>query len=138
MSDGTELWRQVEAAAESPDQPCSVRDLDGRPWYYQPNDARDIAHCIVCALESPGAIGESFNGGSPTPFTFPEGAKLLAEITGRDPLEISLPVRWCYDHDITKARTWIGYEPQGDLEAMMASARACEAGETDYTWDGNE
>lgn len=133
MEDGTELWHQIEDAAKNQNQPCSVCDLEGRPWYYQPNDARDIEHCIVCSLESPSAIGESFNGGSPFPFTFPEGAKLLAEITNQDLLEISLPVRWCYDHDITKAKTLIDYKPKGNLKAMMDSAIACKMGKTDYT-----
>ena len=136
MSDGTDLCRQVQAAAEDDDQPCSVRDMDGRPWYYQPNDARDVAHGLVCALEIPGAVGESFNLGAPGTFLSPEGAKRLAEITGRKLLEIRLPVQWRYDHDITKAKSWIGYQPKGDLKTMMASAKAVEAGESQgYIWE---
>ena len=134
MNDGTELWHEIEARAEDPDQPCAVRDEAGRPWYYQPNDARDIAHCIVCALRSPDAVGESFNGGAPAPFTFPEGARLLGDIRGREPVEVTVPVRWMYDHDITKAKTLIGYRPGGDLATMMASAAAFEAGEPDFRW----
>ncbi len=134
MADGTELWHEIEARSESSDQPCAVRDEAGRPWYYQPNDARDIAHCIVCALRSPDAVGESFNGGAPAPFTYPEGARLLGEIRRREPLEAVVPVRWMYDHDITKAKTLIGYRPTGDLDTMMASAAAFEAGEPDYQW----
>lgn len=136
MSDGTELWRQVEAKAKSKDQPCAVRDLEGRPWYYQPNDARDVAHGLMCALERPEALGESFNLSAPAPFLYPEGAAILAEHTGQDPLEIQLPVRWRYDHDMTKARGWIGYSPRGDLASMMTSARRAAAGEgPDYDWD---
>ena len=73
MSDGTELWHDIEAKAVSPQQPCSITDEDGRPWLYQPQDARDIAHCLVCALNSGAALGESFNAGAPEPFPFPEG-----------------------------------------------------------------
>lgn len=133
--EGRRLWEEVEAQAEDPDQPCSVRDLEGQPWVYQPNDARDMAHHLVCCLESPAAVGESFNAGAPAPFAFPDAAKILAAHTGRQPLEISLPVRWRYDHDITKSRTRIGYAPRGDLNVMMESAIRVEAGETvDYTW----
>ena len=46
----------------SPEQPCTVTDPDGRPWMFQPNDSRDIARCIVCALKSAAAFGEAFNG----------------------------------------------------------------------------
>lgn len=137
MADGTELWHQVEEAAEDEDQPCSVRDLDGRPWYYQPNDARDIAHMLVCALDEPGAVNEDFNCGSPTPFTLPEGAQLLAEKTGRTPLEIRLPVLYRYDHAITKAKSMINYQPKGDLRTMFKSANLVqEEGFVDYTWAG--
>ena len=137
MPDGTELWHDVEAAANSSDQLCSARDLDGHPWYYQPNDARDIAHLLVCALEHPAAIGESFNCGAPAVFTFPEATEILAEHTGEEVLEVRLPVRWQYDHDMTKAKSWIDYPPRGDLRTMIKSARLFEAGEHDgYTWDG--
>lgn len=135
MADGTELWHQVEAEAEDPGQPCIVVDAERRPWYYQPNDARDVAHGLVCALERPEALGESFNLGAPEPFLFPVAARLLAELTGRRPLEIRLPVQWRYDHSIAKARSWIGYQPRGDLQAMMRSAIAVQRGEgDDYQW----
>jgi UDP-glucose 4-epimerase len=135
MADGTELWRQVEAAAEDAEQPCSVTDLDGRPWYYQPNDARDVAHALVCAVQRPEALGEDFNLGAPAPFLFPEGAALLGELTGRKVLEVRLPVRWRYDHAIGKARSWIGFRPRGDLPTMMRAAWAFARGEHDgYDW----
>ena len=102
---------------------------------YQPNDARDIAHCIVCALQSDTALGEAFNGGAPEPFSFVDGARLLGEIRGIEPLEIKLPVRNIYDHAIGKAKSMIGYQPKGDLSTMMASAKRCKDGETDYTWE---
>jgi UDP-glucose 4-epimerase len=137
MADGTELWPEVEARAEGPDQPCIARDQDGRPWYYQPNDARDVAHALVCALEREEALGEAFNLGAPVPFPFTEGGALLAELSGRVPLEVRLPVRWRYDHDCAKARAWIGYQPRGDLQAMMRSAWAFKQGQHDgYSWEG--
>ena len=137
MADGTELWHDIEAAASGPDQPCSITDEEGRPWLYQPQDARDIAHCVVCALEADAALGESFNAGAPAPFPFPAGARLIAERRGVEPLEVTVPFQYQYDHCITKARSLIGYRPRGDLETMVESAFACEAGATDYTWDGD-
>lgn len=137
MADGTELWHKVEAVAEDGNQPCIVTDLEGRPWYYQPNDARDVAQALVCALERSAALGEAFNLGAPQVFPFTEGAGLLGELTGRQPLLIALPVRWRYDHDIAKARSWLGYQPHGDLAPMLRSAWAFKLGEHDgYSWDG--
>ena len=138
MADGTELWRDVEKAMFSPEQPCAVTDLDGRPWMYQPNDARDVAHCIVCALQADGALGEAFNAGAPEPFPWTDGAELLAEIKGLDPLQIKLPVRSVYDHAVGKAKAMIGYEPKGTLNLMMQSARRFVSnGQEDYEWQAS-
>ena len=135
MADGTELWLDVEKAMSSPKQPCAATDLDGRPWMYQPNDARDVAHCIVCALKLGAALGEAFNAGAAEPFAWTDGARLLGEIKGMDPLQIKLPVRSVYDHAIGKAKAMVGYEPKGDLNAMMRSARRFAAnGEEDFEW----
>ncbi len=135
MADGTELWHDIEDRAASPQQPCSITDEDGRPWLYQPQDARDIAHCLVCALNSGAALGESFNAGAPEPFPFTEGARLIGEKRGVDPLEVRVPLQYMYDHAIGKAKSLIDYRPQGDLNTMVESAFACEEGATDYTWD---
>ena len=136
MADGTELWHEIEAAAVSMEQPCSARYIDGQPWFYQPNDARDIAHMLVCATLEPGAVNEDFNCGAPTPFSLPEGAALLAEQGGIEPLEVRLPVWYRYDHAIVKAKSLINYQPQGDLRTMFKSAQLVRAeGYKDYAWD---
>ncbi|MEM7130749.1 MAG: NAD-dependent epimerase/dehydratase family protein [Chloroflexota bacterium] len=136
MSDGSELWHDIEKQAVSMEQPCSVRYVDGQPWVYQPNDARDIAHMLVCATLEPGAINEDFNCGSPTPFSLPEGAALLADRTGVEPLEVTLPVWYRYDHCITKGKSLINYQPQGDLQTMFKSASLVQdEGYVDYEWD---
>lgn len=136
MADGTELWHDLEERAINMEQPCSARYLDGQPWVYQPNDARDIAHMLVCATLEPGGVNEDFNCGSPTPFSLPEGANLLAELTGVEPLEVRLPVWYRYDHCITKAKSLINYQPQGDLQTMFKSARLVrDEGYVDYTWE---
>ena len=133
--EGADLWKQVEAKAEGPDQPCSVTDMDGRPWYYQPNDARDVAQLLVLTLERPEALGEAFNAGAPEPFRYPEAARMLAELSGRKPLEVKLPVQWRYDHAIGKARSWLGYAPRGSLEVMLQDAWAVKTGNfIDYDW----
>lgn len=137
MADGTELWHDVLARGEDENQPCSVRDLDGRPWVYQPNDARDIAHLLVCAVEEPGAVDESFNCGAPAPFSFPEAAAILAEKSGVEPLEVRVPVHYQYDHDNTKARSLINFRPQGDLRTMIETALLVrDEGYIDYDWEG--
>jgi nucleoside-diphosphate-sugar epimerase len=129
MADGTELWRELERAAQSPDQQCAVTDTQSRPWVYQLVDARDVAHGCICALESEAAVGEAFNIAAPRPIPFPEAAQLVAEATGTSVLEWQVPVRWVFDLDITKAKTMIGYSPRWDIAEMVESAMTVRAGE---------
>ena len=107
-----------------------------RSWYYQSNYARDVAYCLLCTLEEPGAISESFNVGAPLPFTYPEVVGILADQTGRKPLEVWLPVRWQYDHDNRKAKSWINFDPKGGLQTMIALSPRVELGDyVGYAWD---
>ncbi len=126
-----EAWTELEGLASSPDQPCAATGPDGRPWMYQLVDARDVAHGLVCALEADAAVGEVFNLSAPRPITYPEAAAVMAEVTGMDVLEYRAPVRWVFDLDNTKARTWIGYEPKWGIREMIEDAMAFKAGATD-------
>jgi len=131
MPDCGEPWEELKNKARSLEQPCSVTDDDGRPWLYQMVDARDVAHGIICALEADSATGEVFNISAPTPITYPEAARTIAEATGEEIFEYRAPVRWVYDLDNTKARTWIGYRPAWGIRQMVADALAFRRGETD-------
>lgn len=132
MEDGTECWKELEAAA-SPDTLCAVTDEQGRPWLQQPVDARDVAALCVCALESGAAIGEAFNASAPVPIPYPEAAAIIAEATGKDVIEWKLPVRWVFDLDNTKARSLIGFKPAWGIREMVRSALAVQnEGATDY------
>lgn len=126
-----EPWKELAAAAHSLEQPCAVTDPQGRPWVYQPVDARDVAHGAICALEHPAAVGEAFNIACDEPITYPAAAKALAEATGQDLLEWQAPVRWVYDLDVTKAKAWIGYQPRWGIHEMIADAVAVQRGESD-------
>lgn len=131
MENGTELWHALEQAAESPDQPCAIYDLQSRPWLYRPVDARDVAHGCICALESPAAVGEVFNIAAPHVIPFPQAAGIISEATDQNMLEWKVPVRWVYDLDIGKAKGRIGYHPRWGIKEMVRSALAVRRGESD-------
>ena len=126
-----QAWQELEAKAASLDQPCDASDLEGRPWVYQLVDARDVAHGIVCALESPAAIGEAFNLSAPEPIPYSEAASVLAEATGEASFEARRPVRWVFDLANTKARTLIEYRPRWGIREMIHDALAFRRGESD-------
>lgn len=124
-------WEDLQTRAASGDQPCAVTGPRGRPWVYQLVDARDVAHGLVCALESDAATGEAFNLSAPRPIPYTEAAAVLAELTGVEVLEYCAPVRWVFDLDNTKARTWIGYTPKWGAREMIEDALAFRRGEVD-------
>ena len=106
-----------------------MTDREGRPWLYSPADARDVAHACVCALEHPAAVGEAFNAAIPKPFAYDEVAAYLSERTGRNVYECVVPTRWVYWSDTRKARSLIGYDPQGTMARVFDTARAHQADE---------
>jgi nucleoside-diphosphate-sugar epimerase len=128
---GGEPWLELEKAAQGPDQPCAITDREGRPWLYQLCDARDVAYGCVCALESEAAVGEAFNISTSVPIPYPAAAEIMAEVTGMEPLAWRAPVRFVYDLDNTKAKSWIGYRPKWGLQEMVSDAVAFRKGESD-------
>ncbi len=131
MSDGTELWHDLEAAAESKDQPCAIRSTSGEPWVYQLVDARDVAHGCVCALENDSEPGDAFNVSAPEPITFDEAAEVISQATGLPILEWEVPVRWLFDLSNKKARKKINFQPKWGIKEMVESALAVQRGESD-------
>jgi len=126
-----EPWIELEKMAESVDQPCAATGPDGKPWIYQLVDARDVAHGLICAMTSDAAVGEAFNISAPIPITYVEAAAAMSEMTGVPVLDYRAPVRWVYDCDNTRARTWIGYEPRWGVREMIVDALAIRAGDAD-------
>jgi UDP-glucose 4-epimerase len=129
--DLVEPWTDLEQRAESTEQPCAATGPDGKPWIYQLVDARDVAHGLICAMISEAAVGEAFNISAPTPITYTEGAAVMSEVTGMPILNYRAPVRWVYDCDNTKARSWIGYQPRWGVREMIMDALAIRTGDTD-------
>ena len=75
-------------------------------------------------------MGEAFNAAVPQPFAFDEVAEYLAARTGQRVHECVAPVRWVYWSDVGKARSLIGYDPQGTLERVFETALAHHSGDS--------
>ena len=82
----------------------------------------------MCALENSAAVGEAFNAAIPQPFPYDEVAEYLAARTGNTVYECVAPTRWVYWSDVRKARSLIGYDPQGTMERVFDTALAHRAG----------
>ena len=127
-----EPWLDLEARAESAEQPCAVTGPDGKPWIYQLVDARDVAHGLICGMGDEAGVGEAFNISAPKPIEYPEAAGVLAEeVPGGPVLCYQAPVRWIYDNDNSKARHWIGYSPRWGIREMIRDAVSFREGQSD-------
>lgn len=131
MSNGAELWKDLEISAISKDQPCAVVDKYNAPWHYQPVDARDVAHACVCAIESKTDAGLAFNVSAPEPIPFTQAAQIISEITNIPVLNWQTSVRWMYDLNNIRARYAINYQPKWGIKEMVNSALAVQKGESD-------
>jgi dTDP-L-rhamnose 4-epimerase len=82
----------------------------------------DIARACRLALETPEAVGETFNIGSGQPRTVREIAAKLAKVVGKENIQPEIlgkyrvgDIRHCYA-DIGKAQRILGYAPEVQLE----------------------
>lgn len=52
-------------------------------------------------------------------------------VKGQEVLRWRVPVRWVFDLDISKARSWIGYRPKWDITRLIRTAADIESGQVD-------
>ena len=119
----------VEALGLDPQTPCVPKTPDGRPWQLHAVDVRDVVQAVLSALEKPEAVGEDFNIAGPLPMDFEIAARHLAERTGVDCAEVTIPNLLRFWYDLSKAEKLLGYEPQYDIRRMIDDALAFQKGE---------
>lgn len=122
-------FKAVEPALAIPNAVCGITGPDGASWGLPFTDVRDTVMGTILAIESPEAVGEVFNMVGPTPTAFVPAAKLIAEHSDRPYVEITMPFLWFFNFSNAKARSILGYEPQYDFSAMVASAVAFRQGD---------
>ncbi len=104
-------------------------DEDGRPYEFHMCDVLDVVAGIDLMLSCPSAIGEVFNLSGPSSFSYRVAVVALHEATGLPVVEARLPgtpIRIA--HDISKARSVLGYTPLRDIRRIISDAIS-QAGE---------
>ncbi len=100
-------------------------DENGTPYQFHMCDVRDLVSGIELMLEEPSAVGEIFNLSGPSPFSYRVAVEALHEATGWPFVEVRIPgPAISIAHDISKARSVLGYAPVHDVHRIITDAIA--------------
>ena len=107
-----------------------LRDKNGRPYKKHMADVRDIVLGLVSALDKTEAVGETFQLAGPKAFTWDEAVPHLSAVLDIPQIEalVQGPPTF-YEHDISKAKVLLGFDPQYDIIRMIDDAVAFREGE---------
>lgn len=107
-----------------------LRDENGRPYKKHMADVRDIVHGLVSAFDKPEAVGETFQLAGPRAFTWDEAIPHLSDVLGIPQIEANVqgPPSF-YEHDISKAKRILAFDPQYDIIRMIDDAVAFRGGD---------
>ena len=100
-------------------------DEDGVPYEFHMCDVKDVVAGIDLMLIKPSAVGQVFNLSGPSPFSYRSAVEALHQATGMPFVEVRIPgppIRIA--HDISKARSMLGYTPERDIVRIIADAVA--------------
>ena len=103
---------------------------DGAPYRQRFGDVRDIADGLTLAIEREAAVGEIFNLSGAALFDWGEIVPLLAERYNMPYVEARIPFWNFIDHDLSKIKTKLGFEPRHDFNSVLETAEAIRRGET--------
>ncbi len=120
----------VETACRTDPQSTLLLALDeaGVPYEFHMCDVLDLVAGINLMLTSPSAIGHVFNLSGPSRFSYRTAVETLHAETGMPFVEVRIPgppIRIA--HDISKARSMLGYSPKRDIRSIIADAVRCNA-----------
>ena len=105
------------------------RNPDGTPYRQRFGDVRDIADGLALALEHDAAVGEIFNLSGDALFDWSEIVPALAERYQLPYVEARIPFINFIDHDLTKIKTLLGFQPRHDFDSILATAESIRRGD---------
>jgi len=115
--------KTLEPLAASDEPLLLARDREGRPFYQELADVRDIVQGLLLILDRPEAIGEVFNLTPPAIVNMAEFIPYMAKATGRRYVEARLDIDPPICHESgAKARTMLGYNPKYTMFDMIDEA----------------
>ncbi len=121
---------ELAALWQGEERLVALRDDRGRYFKKHVAEVRDIVHGCLCALGKERACGQTFQLGGPRPFTWDEAVGPLGKALGIPVVEAQVAgIPTHYEFDLSKARQFLGFDPQFDMGRMIAEALRFRRGE---------
>ncbi len=127
---GVPIWKEIAKTPEQKkyfengiDAIAKLVHPGGKPGIRHVVGIKDAVKGILLALGNPSAIGEAFTIAGPAPFSYGEVSKYVSERLGLPIVEFEYDF-YDFTHNIAKARSILGYDPQWDIFKIVDDAIA--------------
>lgn len=126
---GVPVWKELAKTAEQKsyfeknmDGVAKLVHSDGKPGIRHIVGIRDVVSSILLALGNDAAIGHAFNISGPSPFSYEFAARYVSKRLDLPIVEFEYDKFYDFTHNIAKARSILGYDPQYDIIKIIESA----------------
>jgi len=126
---GVPVWREIAKTKEQKEY--FEKNMDGVAKLVHPGGKPGIRHIVgikdavqgvLLSIGNESAIGQAFAIAGPAPFSYGELAKYVSKKLNLPVVEFELEGFYDFTHNIAKARSMLGYNPQYDIFRIVDEA----------------
>lgn len=128
---GVPIWKEYASTSQHKyfidndlDAACEMDHMDGTPGMRHIVGINDVVQGIMLSIGNKAAIGKAFALAAPSPFTYDVLAKYISEKLDIPILNFKIPEFHDFQHDISLARSGLGYKPTQDIFKIVDDAIA--------------
>ena len=128
---GVPVWKDYAVTPEQKryfesgeDAACEMTHIDGTPGMRHIVGLPDVVQAIMLSIGNRAAIGKAFAIAAPSPFTYDVLANYLSRRLDIPVLSFKVPEYHDFRHDISLARSVLGYRPTYDIFKIADDAIA--------------
>ncbi|RKY36571.1 MAG: hypothetical protein DRP73_03150 [Candidatus Omnitrophota bacterium] len=126
---GVPVWKELAKTDEQKkyfeknmDGVAKLIHPDGKPGIRHIVGIKDAIQGVLLAIGNPSAIGEAFTITGPSPFSYGFAAEYVSKKLNLPVVEFEYDKFYDFTHNISKARSILGYNPEYDIVRIIESA----------------
>jgi len=126
---GVPVWKELAKTDEQKeyfeknmDGVAKLVHPDGKPGIRHIVGIKDAIQGVLLAIGNPSAIGEAFTISGPSPFSYGFAAEYVSKKLNLPIVEFEYDKFYDFTHNISKARSILGYNPEYDIVKIIDSA----------------